>query len=681
MKNLFKNLMLVAVVAMGFTACNNENFEEAVRTNEPAEVVMTITAEDATRTFIDEANSKVQWSETDALKVIENSANYRTTTKTTITDGKAQFTVSFAEDTTSESFTYNAVYPASAVVEEDNAGNVNNERVKVILKDTQVPTAISFDPTADILVSKQIVTDAQPKELNMQFARLVALAKMTLTNLPGDAEITKVSFTAPTGKKLAGRNYVDTTTGLVSEYGYYGATNTITLNYNEAISTRDIFFTCNPFEMAAEEVFTVKVTCKDYIYTREVAIPADRSLAFTEGDLTTFKVNMKDATTEENTVFPDGVYAVLAHNNGKYYALSSSNSNSSSRLNSVDDVVYSGEGAFATNDETLKWTINYTEDEGYTFKSTEGKYIAWYNNGNYAKTQDDAYYLDIAKDGETGRYIVTSKITPSRKLQRNKDVENTKYFAFYTSEQYGSLCIVPVVADTNPRFTVTPNTAQTITSEGGNIQFTVTAYNGAVVTATENVDWLTIDGNFNATVEENEGEERTATITFSAEGCNDVEVTITQSEYVEPSQPGEDETVTHDFTAITGFSSWGNSYSKHTVEYDEATVEFTTASKQTQTITDMPVSKVGPIILKAKEDRTIKSFTLTCKQWGSKAKTLSLQYSTDGGTSFTNATATWSNLVLTASSLPDDTNAVKVVFGGSASNQIGIQKAEVTYAN
>ena len=158
MKNLFTRLMLVAVAAMGFVACQ-DGFEDVTIAPEAREVVMTITADaDDTRTVLDEANKMVQWSAGDALKVIENSKNYRTTTNTDITDGKAKFTVAFKEDTESQSFTYNAFYPATAV-SEDDADKVNNAKVKVIVKDAQNPTATSFDPAADILVSKQIVTD------------------------------------------------------------------------------------------------------------------------------------------------------------------------------------------------------------------------------------------------------------------------------------------------------------------------------------------------------------------------------------------------------------------------------------------------------------------------------------------------------------------------------------------
>ena len=536
MKNIFKSLMLVAVAAMGI-ACQ-EQFEENIAPINPNEVVMTITAGmDETRTWIDEANGKVQWSEGDQLKVIENSKTYRTTTQTTIEDGKAQFTVAFPANTTDAEFTYNAIFPASAVTEDD-ADAVSVAKIKVIVKDQQNATASSFDPAADILVAKQVVADAQPTELNMQFKRLVAMGKMTLNGLPADAKISQVVFTAGASDILAGRNYVNATTGKVSEYGYYGKTNAININYDESISTRDIYFTCNPFEMAAGETFKVKVVCEDKSYTREVEIPEGRSLTFTEGNLATFSVDMTNANKEENFVFPDGDYAVLAVANNKYYALLCDANGK--RLNSLDEYAYDGSGSVTLTDDTenMRWTINKCEN-GYTFKGANNGYIAWYDNGNNAKTQTPPYYLDIVEDeNNAGRYFVVSKEDPARKLQRNKDVSTYKYFAFYTSNQLGSLLLVPIIEDTTPRFEVGPKTL-VFDYEATAIEddfFTVTSINGfdiTEVTATTDAEWLYIDdseasdGVWYMCPGANEGEARTADVVFSAEGLS-VTVTVEQ---------------------------------------------------------------------------------------------------------------------------------------------------------
>lgn len=530
MKDLFTRLMLVAVAALSIVACQTE--PEIIVTPEAKQIAMTILADvDDTRTVLDEDNYKVQWNADDRLRVIQthtttdsSTTTITGTTETTIdSNDKASFTVSFTE-TTADAFSYNAIYPYSSVVE---SGSIATN-VKIIVKDAQTSTATSFDPEADILVSNTIESTVQPTSLNMRFARLVALGKLTLTGLPVDAEITKVEFTAGADDILTGRNYVDATTGIVSQYGYGDFDyNYVTINYNSAITSRDIYFTCNPFEMEAEEVFTVKVTCKDYIYTREVTIPAGRSLIFEQGNLNTFSVDMTTASKESNVAFPDGEYAVIAIVGKNYYALSSEANGS--RLNAVP-VTYTPGESLNTTDETLKWTIAYTDD-GYTFKGSNNQYIAW-SSGNSAKTQADVYYLDITEDGDTGRYNVTSKTDATRKLQRNA-TEAYSYFAFYTSTQSGSLYLVPIEIDTTPRFEVTPN-EQSISADGDSVVFTVIPINNftATVTATTEAEWLEISNvgyTYTATALANTGATREATITFSAEGYESVSVTVKQA--------------------------------------------------------------------------------------------------------------------------------------------------------
>ena len=538
-----KNLMLIAVAAMGFASCQNEGIEEVTR---PQEVVMTITAEaDETRTAIDETNKTVKWSAGDQLKVIENSATYRTTTAINIDgDGKATFTVAFPANTSATSFTYNAIFPATAVVE-DEAEKINNAKVKVTVKDQQMATATSFDPTADVLVSKHIETEAQPTELNMQFKRLVALGKMTLNNLPSDAMIERVIFTAAEGKGLAGRNYVDATTGEVSQYCYYGKSNTLTISYDEPISTRDIYFTCNPFEMEAGETFTVKAVCGTKSYTREVEIPADRTLKFTEGDLSTFSVDMANATVETNTAFAEGQYVVIAKSGSNYYAMKGVKG--SGNYMTYAQVDYDGAANnFTTDDETLVWTITAV-DGGFTLQNYEGKYLYGSNSGNYAYLGDAQTLTITPVDGTTQQYYIAVKSISERILGFNTN-SGQERFAFYKGTQANKLYLVPVGENTDPYFTIEQD-LQGYTADGDEIEFEVIRHNGfnAEVTATTDVEWISIVHNGDmiyATAEPNEGAARSATITFSAEGYKSVEVTVNQEAGENAGEDDGDDTIT-----------------------------------------------------------------------------------------------------------------------------------------
>lgn len=139
--------------------------------------------------------------------------------------------------------------------------------------------------------------------------------------------------------------------------------------------------------------------------------------------------------------------------------------------------------------------------------------------------------------------------------------------------------------------------------------------------------------------------------------------------------------VTYDFTNIEGFSGWTSSYTSHSVSYDAATVIFAEANKQSSTITDRPVTKGKDVSIVMKGTKTLSSVTFVCKQWGTKAQTITLQYSTDGGKDYSSfkPSVTSSNFTITKSGLPSGTNAVKITFS-SASNQVGITSATIEYS-
>ena len=139
------------------------------------------------------------------------------------------------------------------------------------------------------------------------------------------------------------------------------------------------------------------------------------------------------------------------------------------------------------------------------------------------------------------------------------------------------------------------------------------------------------------------------------------------------------DTKTFDFKFETiGSDGWSNSYAAHQYEYTEGTVKFTAASKQTGTITTMPVTKGQPVEFVMKEGYTISAAKFTCQQWGSKAQKITLYYSTDGGENYTSTDITSENFTISSEELPEGTNAVKITFS-STSNQIGVKSLELTY--
>lgn len=139
--------------------------------------------------------------------------------------------------------------------------------------------------------------------------------------------------------------------------------------------------------------------------------------------------------------------------------------------------------------------------------------------------------------------------------------------------------------------------------------------------------------------------------------------------------------VTYDFSKISNFSNWTTSYTEHVLNYTEATVTFASATRQTSTITNLPVTKGGDVELVMKDgSNVISKVTFVCAQWSSKAQTITLHYSTDGGSSYTSTNVTSSNFTITKDGLPAGTNAVKITFS-STKNQVGISSVSFTYGS
>ena len=262
-----------------------------------------LTAGTTTRTEIGPDN-KISWSDTgETLKVLEQvgdatfSALDNDDYTKDPTSGKASFSVALPVKT-GTSFRYATLHPKAAYV---TNSNTNLAAIKFIVPDIQLPTATSFDPDADILVSKTITTEAQPTSLSLQFGRIIAIGKMRLTNLAveSDETISDITFTAP-GKVVTGRGKFNFETGriLTDQWGYSGeGKDYVSMLYDgiAASAAFDAWFTCAPLSIAADETFTVKVTTSRGTYTRSVTISASGGLNFTLGDLTTFSVNMATA--------------------------------------------------------------------------------------------------------------------------------------------------------------------------------------------------------------------------------------------------------------------------------------------------------------------------------------------------------------------------------------------------
>ena len=434
MKNLFTRLMLVAVAALSIVACQTE---PVIYVPEVNTFDMTIIADGDTRTELVDGTS-INWSAGDQLSVVVNNS-----TKTSNALESATTTASFAVEgvaTSDTGYTVQAVYPADA--NKGARGTDYPNVYKILTATEQTPSTTSFDGNADMLVAKEVTTTEQPSELNIQFTRLVALGEMTLTKFNPESAIKSVTFST-SDTALTGRSHVNLSTTEV-EYGYTNqAFKNVVLNY---VGTEDwsngytIYFTCFPAELTTD--FTVVVETVDGTkYTKTVTLN-DKTLSFTAGDMTRFKVNMEGTmvVVADNTDVLDlaltgqsgttyGNWGSVAGNSSNAkYAGNSAGGNNSIQLrsnNSNSGIVTTVSGGKATK-VVVTWNSNtkagrtlniYGKNTAYTaatdlYNESQGDLLGTIVCGTSTELTIDGVYQYIGMRSNDGAmYIDEIQIT------------------------------------------------------------------------------------------------------------------------------------------------------------------------------------------------------------------------------------------------------------------------------
>lgn len=278
--------------ALCLLSCQMEEEFVQVGSKAPSHIEMTVQAAmPASKTVLD--GTSVSWGSGEYLKVIETvgsaaSGTAYTSAEGIVTADKIAFPVTL-EALGGSNFNYYGLYPASAW---EASSNVTPAALKINLPAEQAPAAASWGAGADIMISNPVTGSAtQPASLSVDFTRLSAVGKMTLTNLGTAENVKTVTFTA-TGKGLAGQGVADLTAGTLTSGG---AEETITLDYNGAGIAADgmtAIFTCWPVSLAAGDAFTVTVSTATKTWSKTVTLTGAQVLNFTSGRSSRFTVDM-----------------------------------------------------------------------------------------------------------------------------------------------------------------------------------------------------------------------------------------------------------------------------------------------------------------------------------------------------------------------------------------------------
>lgn len=529
MKTFLKNFAPVLLAALAFSACNKETSVPAnlEKVNITVKAVPEAFANPETKTYIDDTQTII-WGKGEymTIGVLAGETTVFATSSEESADAwdgepEAYFGFSLTPGETAESYQYVGMYPASAAVNYNATPAYNNNddatAFKVSLPSTQNATATSYDPAAYIMVAKPEPFDAIQTEWTASYRRATALNKVTLTNIPED--IVSVEFTAPNEMYMAGRRYIDLTTGESGDL--YGDTRTETIEVKASLTgeSKVVWFTSWGIEIPVGSTFKIVAKSAAKSYTRTLTV-ANKSISFKEGYLNTLKVNMASADVAEldnyagNYVIgakPESTWFLMTSENGyNYYAKANT-----SVTAAPDAVSYSD---FTDVDDYI-WNVSKVEG-GYAIKSVKtGKYLDLTSDANQAHVSDIpvAFSLSIATDHKA---TVKSNTYTERVLQYNA---GSPRFAFYKGTQK-DIYMIPATLD--ERETVTLSFAETaIETDTDNLSFTGQAVvaDPNIAAITDNIVWTIEDpdeitSSFEDGVLALSGNPGTATVTASFAG-------------------------------------------------------------------------------------------------------------------------------------------------------------------
>lgn len=560
MKTRF-TLAAMFAAALAFVGCSNvdENGGANDNTPAPAEYQLTINAtahEPATRVVIsgDKTNGfETSWEVGDLIGVFTDtetadvsdrsvrSYNYRLEATTVNGDGTAVFTSTLYGGTYAGMNDLYAYYPYKSEMASVNnyASTTTFEDVKCQIPAEQTMTESgSYDPAAAYMVARPSIIDlseSKAVETTLTFRHLncfvnLSTKSITADGVSGDEVVSAITMTVP-GKTLAGDfelNLADGSTNFTT------TEESITINVPSGTTLTDLsaWLVVNPFKLESGDELEFSITTNKNIITKTIT---GKTIDFAIKNVLTLNLAIDNTCTVEpftaSNLFADGIYVIANEETQRMLSLGT-NTTTNTYRGYTEYVDLPTEGALVSaEDAWILKSVGNVGDNTYTIQSAVNNYYLGWSSGNNAPLfteAGDKTTLLIATT--TDGYQIKANHDQARLLAYNA---SSPRFAFYTSDQKNVLTLVPVtVKPTISLTSASAVTANPVATDGTVNYSLIGGEDGETVSATSSAAWLTI-GEITSTgvaysIAANTDAERTATITLSYDGADDVIVSVTQ---------------------------------------------------------------------------------------------------------------------------------------------------------
>lgn len=552
MKNLFTRLMLVAVAAMGFVACQ-EGYEDVTITPEAKEIVMTFVAEapdTRTSVAIDGDVAKYSWSEGDKVGFyyVATDVDYKKkgSSKEAVIadDGTATFTASFEANEDATSYNIGAFYPGNSWMSHATENPFNNVKVKI--SNEQILTDGSFDPAADLMMSKPFMGVELNAEAvkTLEFSRIAAIGKMNLklTGMDEGEVIESVKFTLAEGIHFNGPVVLDMENSTY-ELGTTGTSNYVNLTGSLAADAdrTAIFFTCFPGEYSGAYTIEVETDKATYSKTGELT----KALTFTAGDVLNFNATVGNRAEVE---IPTEVYTLLTDINeltvgdkiiiaAMDYGYALSTTQKSNNRGQVE-ITKSGDLTEVTNlstDVQIMTVEAGLKDGTFAFNTGSGYLYAASSSSNYLRTEttlsdNSSWTVEVDSHGVA---TITAQGTNTRNVMQYNST--SKLFSCYAPNSNQLPVSIYYINGVAPDYLNVSTSEISFAAEGGEATFTVkTNVEGAVSVVSSNTQFVVAEENGVYTVSaaaNKTSEEITGTITISV-GDLSKTIAVTQAKQI-----------------------------------------------------------------------------------------------------------------------------------------------------